>query len=79
MSTYTIDTRSNEMGLFTVEAASHHEAASLAAAKIWPKYRTIITVNRETGDPHGSGMFQAYIPLGQQRSSHGNMFHVSEN
>lgn len=77
MSTYTIDTRSNEKGIFSVEAGSHYEAAKAAAVKMWPAHRRVITVNRETGDGTGSGMFQAYLPLGGQRSSHGNLFHVS--
>lgn len=77
MSTYTIDTRSNGHGFIFLRADSHYEAAQAAAAKMWPAHRRVITVNRETGDGTGSGMFQAYLPLGGQRSSHGNLFHVS--
>lgn len=78
MKTYIVDTRGNDKGFMAVEADSHYEAAKKAAARLWPRYRAVITVNRETGDGNGSGMFQAYTPLGQARSSIGQLMHVCE-
>ncbi|HBO5725411.1 hypothetical protein F8135_30085 [Pseudomonas aeruginosa] len=83
MNTYLIDPRKNNDNSgerFTVDAADITAAAKSAAQQILgEKFEGL--VYRETGEPNGSGMFQAYHHLhgtNRTETSVGYPFHVME-
>ena len=71
---YTVDSKAT--GRFSVCASSVEDAARISSARINGRKRGG-QVQRVTGDPQKSGVFQLYLPVPTGGlSSYGEQFHV---
>ena len=65
--------RKNEQ--VNVRAGNIEDAARIAACRFYG-HRASISAQRVTGTRGLSGMFQAYLPVRESLTSHGDNFHV---
>lgn len=76
MPTFEIAPGNNDTAVFCIVALTVDDAALCAARQMFPlEAHRIIAKAASGGRP---GLFQAYVPLGQFKSSHGALYQVRE-